>query len=333
MLEQTAPPIILHGLWRSSSTYVWSKFRENEGLRCFAKPFHHSLAKPAEDLTKDFSQAANRFGFTNIKRSYYDEYDAGPNGVHGYNWRFTVENYAMDQHAQNPTMEEYLTGLIQKSRNQSQRPVLKFNRGVLRAQWLNEKLSAQSLYINRSPTKIYESYKRLASDKTSYYLACLSGIIGVNSDHPLFQEIADHLNIKKHDTETFRRHFTFYNRVSSALTDQQSQDIVGFFWTLGMVNAMGYAHDCLDMELSADHGDKTPKIFSKIVERHTGAEVSFSDLALKEKEEDLLSVSAEMKKIIQGAITHLKLPEKAWQRFDNFTLAHRTRRQLARILD
>ena len=37
-------PIFIHAWWRSGSTYIWSKLRENKSCRCYYEPLHEKIA-------------------------------------------------------------------------------------------------------------------------------------------------------------------------------------------------------------------------------------------------------------------------------------------------
>ena len=52
-------PIFIHSLFRTGSTYIWNKFRQNDKYYCFYEPFHPALSEITNDnieqlLTKDF---------------------------------------------------------------------------------------------------------------------------------------------------------------------------------------------------------------------------------------------------------------------------------------
>ena len=42
MLSQD--PIFIHAWWRSGSTYIWSKLRENKSCRCYYEPLNEKIA-------------------------------------------------------------------------------------------------------------------------------------------------------------------------------------------------------------------------------------------------------------------------------------------------
>lgn len=326
--DQSNKPIFVQALWRTSSTYTLSKFRELQELRCYTKPFHHDLEKSPSELQRAFENAAKRHSFPFIDKSYYDEFEAKENGVPEYNWEFSTQDYVLGARDEQPAMESYLANLIAKAKEKQKRPMMQFNRGVLRASWLQERFGATSLYISRSPLKMLESYKRLAQKRQQYYMACYLGILGQNSDNPLLAEMADYAGAPMHQTDSYRAHFMFYNRLANALPDDKARDVVGFFWSLGILSASKYAATTLDMELQIEQGKKTPGIFHDEVKRTTGLSIDFSDLN-SIGDEGVLRTSEEARKITRNAANDL---EPDIRRLENFPLAQSTKRQLTACL-
>lgn len=333
ILENKDNPIFVQSLWRTGSTYIWRKFRENKSLLSYAKPFHHSLSKSSVMLQKDFSHASQRFGFEKVKKSYYEEYDAGRNGVPLYNWKFAVEDYILQKEMQSQALEKYLSRLIKKAHDKQKRPMLQFNRGVMRGERLNQKFSATSLYLIRSPIEMLESYNRLASPNVPYYMTCYMGILGANKDNIVFEEMSNYMNTPYKKAKSFKEHFLFYNRLANALTDTQKRDVVSFFWSLGLINATSYASDTLDMALSnKETNENKIEIFQSIVKSTTGEKIDFSDLSTKPPQEKILETSTHVKKIINEAIQNLKLPEQTLNRINDFSISKNTRDQLDHVL-
>ena len=317
-------PIFVQALWRTSSTYTLSKFRAEEGLYCFTKPFHHDLEKSPPELKKAFESSAKRHGFPFIDRDYYEEFEAGENGVPGYDWRFSTKDYVMGSDTQHPAMERYVGSLIDKARSKCKRPMFQLNRGVLRGQWLQERFDGVSVYVSRSPVKMLASYERLAQQRQQYYMACYMGILGQNRDNPLLTEMADHVGAPDKVSESYRRHFMFYNRLACSLHDQQARDVVSFFWALGLVNASRYAETVLDMELQNERKGKTSQIFHQEVKDATGLSIDFSDLN-SIGDEGVLKTSDTVRKITRNAVEAI---DPDWRKLQSFHLADSTRRQL-----
>jgi len=318
--QQSDNPIFVQSLWRTSSTYVLSKFRELEELRCYTKPFHHDLEKSPIQLERAFINAAKRHGFQFIDKSYYDEFEAKENGVPEYNWRFSTQDYVLGSGDRHDAMESYLSRLIVKARKQQKRTMMQFNRGVLRGAWLQERFGATSLYVSRSPVKMLESYRRLAQKRQQYYMACYLGILGQNNTHPLLAEMADYVGTPNRQANTYREYFMFYNRLANALSDDKMRDVVGFFWTLGILNATKYAATTLDMELQSQEGEEPSEIFHEEVKTTTGLSIDFSDLNCV-GEDSILTISREAQKITRNAVDNLA-PEE--ERLEQFPLAQKT---------
>ena len=66
-------PVFIHSLFRTGSTYIWLKFRNNEQYYCYYEPFHEVLSI----LTRDVSNLLNEdlardvLGHPAIKKRYF----------------------------------------------------------------------------------------------------------------------------------------------------------------------------------------------------------------------------------------------------------------------
>jgi hypothetical protein len=320
-------PIMVQALWRSGSTYVWQKFREERNLRCYAKPFHHSLTKPAQQLALDFQKAARKFGFQHIERNYYREYGKKHNGVKKYSWKFAVQDFVLSEEDEHRDIEKYLSRLIKKAREKNKRPMLQFNRGVFRGSWLQNRFSSTSLYVVRSPQAMMQSYEKIADGSPSYYLSCYTGIVGENRDSSLFDEFADFMSIPTQGSDKWQSHLQFYMRIVRSMDGQQKKDLLGYFWCLGLLHSSLYASDCLDMDYGQDLGGEA---FEEIVENETGCKLAFSDLRSKKPELEPVILSHEARRIAQSILQQSRFSDTS--RLERFSLSTSTHRQLEAIL-
>jgi hypothetical protein len=74
--ENSKNPIFIHSLFRTGSTYIWNKFRQNPKYVCYYEPFHHVLADVTKagigsTLTTDFDAV----GHPRLDRYYLSEYE------------------------------------------------------------------------------------------------------------------------------------------------------------------------------------------------------------------------------------------------------------------
>src|ERR1700752_4779331 len=90
-------PVFLHGLWRSGSTYVWSRFRIARGAVCFYEPLHDGLRRlTRERIARDTPHAVNANHHPPMEHPYFAEYAPliGLRGVRGYRRRFAYDRFA-----------------------------------------------------------------------------------------------------------------------------------------------------------------------------------------------------------------------------------------------
>ncbi|GEM_PF-3484636 len=89
MLMHDRDPIFLQALWRSCSTYFWTKFRENPDLRCYKEPLHEGVLTFSEtNLASDPNERAS-LRHPVLKEHYFAEYEiAEGGGVPGFRKRF-----------------------------------------------------------------------------------------------------------------------------------------------------------------------------------------------------------------------------------------------------
>jgi hypothetical protein len=49
--NQSRPrPIFIHAIWRTGSTYIWKKFREQGRYRSYFEPLHELLLRSQEEI-------------------------------------------------------------------------------------------------------------------------------------------------------------------------------------------------------------------------------------------------------------------------------------------
>ena len=330
----TSPPIHIHALWRTGSTYTWNAFKmASDHLRCYFEPFHHSLIKSRNELIRDFEIASDKFDLAFMKDNYYRNYGTTKNGVPQYQWQFSVDDYVLMPEDEHPAILSYLQRLTELANDNNQRPVMQFNRAPFRAKWLKKHFQSTDIYITRNPIDMMKSYQKLSSNRLNYYMSCYLGIIQRYSNHPLFQEMAEYLNLKRLEADSFMHHLRSHSAPTfNALPEGKANEILVFFWTLSLLNATQYAEFTLDMEL-ADQ-ENSPNIaaqFQDNIRSITSINVDFSDLhPQKYSDFRVIPISSEAATIIQRAV---QLIDPDWRQFENMPLAGNTRKQVEHSLN
>ncbi|MFK7838920.1 MAG: hypothetical protein AB8B83_01195 [Bdellovibrionales bacterium] len=323
----------MHALWRTGSTYMWGKFRSRDELCCFFEPFHESLiAKTREGLLGDFARAAVKFRHETISRNYYEEYKvADGGGVENFRSRFIMDRYSLGVSEEDEDLEVYIQSLLDTAEERGQRPVLQFNRSILRAKWMKHHFGGAHIYLNRNLGDVYDSYI-----ENGYYLPCYVSIVRQNADHPIFAEIANRFNLEpysysgKHNEDTvidaakrFKARQVSCSRIARKLSGQDKKEITAFFWATGLASATGYADMIVDTDrIISGQGRTMPQMFTDV----SGLEFDFSDLRLKTKGHEPFEITRGMRNIIRRAVEKIG---PNWETLSSPDMAMNTRVQFA----
>jgi hypothetical protein len=152
--------IFIHAWWRSGSTYIWSKLRDNEALRCYYEPLHEELAEiNPNDLGTPNIELSSLVRHPIPKKHYYFEY---AELLRSNSLRYCSE-LAYDQYLLLPGQAEdklgiYLDGLISAASAAGKRPVLCFCRSQMRSAWMKENFGGTHIAQIRNPADQWSSF-------------------------------------------------------------------------------------------------------------------------------------------------------------------------------
>jgi hypothetical protein len=168
--------VFVHSGWRCSSTYVWSKFRELDGVRAYYEPWHEQLERlSAQTLnveTPDNSGLRHPGG----SRPYLGEFEpvldpAG--GVRGYQDRFALDRYFLEPDEEDLDQQTYLEGLIAAARERDEAPVLACCRTLGRIDWLRRRFDGFHIVLIRDPVQQWMSFYSLRRrPRPTYFELC-----------------------------------------------------------------------------------------------------------------------------------------------------------------
>jgi hypothetical protein len=155
-------PIFIHAWWRSGSTYVWSKLRENESCRCYFEPLNPTIADlrlttiarlPDIDDTRNLRHPT-------LKTHYFAEYaDLLRSGGLGYSPDLAYDRYLLRIGQPDEQLRNYLTELISSASAANRRAVLCFCRSQMRSAWMKETLGGVHVAQIRNPADQWISFK------------------------------------------------------------------------------------------------------------------------------------------------------------------------------
>ncbi len=243
-----ARPVFVHGCWRTGSTYVWSKFRANPAYRCYYEPLHEALLK---GRSEDFKQAFSAPGFYQSvghpqqPKHYFSEYPLQPEGgVAHFEKRLSYERYCLDENDQDTGLEAYVSYLIDHAREHEQRPILQFNRGLLRSRWLRKRFNSLDVLVLRRPGNVWRSIKVQALD---YYAVKIACIVGQNREHRYFSSVADRFEVPSFKSENAAEECQFYCQWAAAREDVL-YSLFYYFYSLTFLYNLSVADAVLDLD-------------------------------------------------------------------------------------
>ncbi len=155
-------PIFIHAWWRSGSTYVWSKLRENQSCRCYYEPLHEQIAGlnvAAIEGPPDL-KASRALRHPTPDKNYFAEYaDPLRSGRLHYSSDLAYGQYLLRPGQEAEALRNYLDGLISSASAAGRRAILCFCRSQMRSGWIKETFSGIHVAQIRNPADQWASFK------------------------------------------------------------------------------------------------------------------------------------------------------------------------------
>jgi hypothetical protein len=155
-------PIFIHAWWRSSSTYVWSKLRQEKTFRCYYEPLNERLAalKPGAIAASSEAETSRSLRHPVQAENYFAEY-AGliASGSLRYSRDLAYARYLLRPDQTDTGLKVYLDGLISAAANARQRAVLCFCRSQMRSAWMKQNFGGLHVAQIRNPFDQWASFQ------------------------------------------------------------------------------------------------------------------------------------------------------------------------------
>jgi len=156
--------VFLHSSWRTSSTWLWSKFRDSQEALCFYEPFHHFLRTASVDqaLAVDAQSWPSRHPQA---PSYYLEYV--PLFRRGGGIRLSHEGFASTWFVPSGGLSgelrreerRYVALLLREAERRGRVAVLGFTRSLGRSWALKQAFGGFHIFLHRNLWKQWASYQ------------------------------------------------------------------------------------------------------------------------------------------------------------------------------
>jgi hypothetical protein len=314
-------PIFIHSLWRTGSTYVWSRFRAADQTRCFYEPLHDGLARLTPDrIGRSTSEVVEKNNHPRLAQPYFAEFAplVAGRGVRGYQRRFAYDRFAMEVSESDAPLEAYLAGLIGDARGRQQVAVLGMNRSDLRIGWMRGRFQSYDISVDREPADVFSSYISQMYKGNYYYFTKLMQIVELNRDHEIFAPIADRLTLRAPAEQWLTRPKDFYRSVLDGMPRESLYALTLYIWAVRSLHALSCCDLVIDLAL-ADRRGYRGELADRIA-ADCGLAVDFSDMQTAQPE---TSIRLAQQKAVETELLDI-LPIEALRPFiDRDRLARR----------
>lgn len=268
-------PIFIHAWWRSSSTYVWSKLRRDESLRCYYEPLNERIAalKPAD------TEASPKAGMSRMLRhpvqtgSYFAEYrDLLASRSLRYSADLAYARYLLGPDQSDSGLHAYLDGLIYAASRAGRTAVLCFCRSQMRSAWMKRNFGGLHVAQIRNPVDQWASFQ-----VNPYFVRKMVTVaLGLRASHP---GAFAHIERFERQAQVLANQDPL-QRGTPATIALDPRDALGLFlviWmasTLQAVACCDYLLDVDRLSTDGDYRDESSRWF-----RSSGCTVDFADCA------------------------------------------------------
>jgi hypothetical protein len=247
-------PIFIHSLFRTGSTYFWSKFRENSKYYCFYEPFHPVLRKLTIEKPYPWDSNKKALQFMhhpNLDRNKHFEYKKllrpGKEGIPYFKKAFSFDEFCKDTN--NKDAKNYLDYLIENSGGK--RPVLKFNRSSFRIKWFkNNYPKSLNIYLIRSPRDQWQSYVSMYTQKKRDVFFTMDLITaGVNIEALIFRNLKSCVNLFEYHSDEYENEEIIYGILNKYYTFEDRYFIFYYIWFYAFVLNVLYADIIVNVDM------------------------------------------------------------------------------------
>lgn len=269
-------PIFIQAMWRTGSTYIWKKFRDQPQYRAYYQPLHEILMKPREEILAahpESQRAALRH--PPIEEFYFAEFPfTEGGGVEHFEKPLSYERYCLAEDAEDLALHRYISHLLTHATRYGQTPVLQFNRGLFRAGWLTRHFSPVNLLLLRRPANVWKSF---LSFPDSFFVGGFCMILGQNRFRFPLSCLPAWTDIPRRVAATTDQEYAAYAPVRR---EQQSRLYPAFFdfYLLSTIHCAQYADCILDMDELAHNPAARQAATARL--RQLGISISLDDCVL-----------------------------------------------------
>lgn len=269
-------PVFIQAMWRTGSTYVWKKFRDQSRYRAYYEPLHECLVQTREQV--EASSGADKqvaLRHPGIDKFYFAEYPfSQEGGVEYFRKPLSYERYCLQENEKDEDLRKYVGNLIDHAAKNGQTAALQFNRGLLRAGWLAKNFSPIQILVLRNPLDVWKSFLRFPGHPFETYVCT---VLGQNREKAPLSRLPRWLDIPCEIHDTFAQEFPVYTAFAAA-NKELLYPLFFDFYLLSIIHCAQFA-DCI-LDLDGISQDPSLRARATVRLRELGIEMNLDDCTL-----------------------------------------------------
>jgi len=269
-------PIFIQAMWRTGSTYVWKKFRDQPRYRAYYEPLHECLIQTKEQV-EAASGADKQIAMRHpgIEKFYFAEYPfTKDGGVEHFRKPLSYERYCLQENENDEDLRKYIDNLIDHAAKNGQTAALQFNRGLLRAGWLAKNFSPIQILVLRHPLDVWKSFLRFPGHPFETYVC---SVLGQNREKAPLNRLPRWLDIPCEIHDTFAQEFPVYAAFAAA-NKELLYPLFFDFYLLSIIYCAQFADCILDLDGIGQDTSLRARATARL--RDLGIEMNLDDCTL-----------------------------------------------------
>ena len=300
------PPtaLYLHSSWRSSSTYVWAKYRKHPAAYAYFEPLAEHLGIADDGIISNFIPWA-KANHPPLDRPYHEEFRpllTEGKGIANFPMADIYRHYRLDGDEDVPALEQYFQGLCDYATGLGKMPVFGLVRSALRVGWFRKHLPGVHVFIRRDPRAQFLSCLHQVGSGSTYFLERPLVIAGHNADDPLFAPLVRWLRLPRFVNDPALPNAPY---IQLTRETEPATLYAAFYYIhlLGLRSQEGNCDCIIDVDALADD-PATARETAQKMEALTGIAVSFDD-SRPERYSDVMGGAGTMFEPVEASIRDL----------------------------
>ena len=318
-MKKEKKTIFIHSLFRTGSTYIWNKFRQNADYYCYYEPLHPVLAQASTEniefiLSRDFQSVHHPV----LDKYYLYEYlpllKKGEPGVPFFKKSFSYDEFCRNN--SNPELKQYIDYLLTGAGEKI--PLLQFNRTALRTRWFKTNYpSSLNIYLVRNPRDQWQSYFELykRTEYREFFVMDLL-LVSINDNKGDFKALSQHLPLLPFNHRDHAKEKKFYYIILDCYSNEEKYFLFYYLWLRALAENLLNADLVMDIN-RLSHEPAYQKEIKEFLNTMDISGIDFDDANLTEYSTYPLAVEKMAR--IEDTVQKLIIPGLIKNRGDDFS--------------